>query len=288
MLRSMPSDINTQSTALIAAIQLNSRDSITQNLASALVQLKLAKKEGAYCAVLPENFAWMGEEKTAHLTAEPNGSGRIQTFLSESAKSLGLWIIGGSHRLRPKNNNDSRATNSTLVFDPKGKQRARYDKIHLFDADISDGNAYRESSTIEPGDTLCVVDTGIAKIGLSICYDLRFPEMYRALADQGADIIVVPAAFTAVTGQAHWEILLRARAIENQVYIIAPSQTGTHFEGRTTWGHSMCINPWGEIVSEVRSQIANCYCHFNAEELARIRSEMPVQSHRRTGFGKIE
>jgi predicted amidohydrolase len=277
----MPDNTKLTALPLFAAIQLNSGDTLDANLDTAFIQLEIAKAKGAMCAVLPENFAWMGDEHKGIQVAETEGSGRAQQFLSQSAKELDLWIIGGSHRLIVPNDKDQRITNTMLVFDPAGKQSARYDKIHLFDAEVNDGTPYRESATFKAGESLVVVDLGFARVGLSICYDVRFPEMYQALRNMGADIIVVPAAFTVPTGQAHWEILLRARAIENQVYIIAPAQCGTHTNGRKTWGHSLCIDPWGEIISDLRNQPGNIYCPFDAEKIKTIRGQMPVTQHHR-------
>lgn len=281
----MPINQTQPALPLFAAIQLNSNNSVEENLNTVHKQLKLAAEQGADCAVLPETFAWMGSDKDANSSAEYEGSGDIQQFLSNQANDLNIWIIGGSNRLKHKN--DSRYTNTTLVFDPHGKQCARYDKIHLFDAQVNDGSPYLESDTFRPGTSLGLVDMGFAKIGLTICYDLRFPALYATLAHQGADIIVVPAAFTVPTGRAHWETLLRARAIENQVYIIAPAQTGTHSHGRKTWGHSLCIDPWGEIINEKTQGVGNIYCQFNAEKLDKLRHEMPVKHHHRPEYYKI-
>lgn len=277
----MPGNVKSTVPSLFAAIQLNSGDVLDANLDAAFIQLKSAKAKGAMCAVLPENFAWMGDEHKGIQVAETEGYGQVQQFLSQSAKELELWIIGGSHRLIVPNDKDQRITNTMLVFDPTGKQTARYDKIHLFDAEVNDGTPYRESATFKAGESLLIVDLGFARVGLSICYDVRFPEMYQALRNMGADIIVVPAAFTVPTGQAHWEILLRARAIENQVYIIAPAQCGTHTNGRKTWGHSLCIDPWGEIISDLKNQPGNIYCPFDAEKIKTIRGQMPVAQHHR-------
>lgn len=265
---------------LIAAIQMNSGDDIEANLQHALEQLAEAREQGATCAVLPENFAWMGPERDNASVAEAPGSGPVQSFLSQAARELGLWLIGGSHKLRIEGN-DQRISNSTLIFNPEGDQIARYDKLHLFDADVDDGNSYRESATIRPGESLVTANLGFARVGLTICYDVRFPELYQALRGQGADIIVVPAAFTVPTGRAHWKPLLRARAIENQVYIIAPAQGGAHPAGRHTWGHSLCIDPWGEVVGELGDQPGILYCPFNAGKLTRIRAQMPVANHKR-------
>jgi predicted amidohydrolase len=223
----------------------------------------------------------MGDENAAYHTAEPEGHGPVQKFLSETAKELGLWIIGGSHRITVPNDNDHRVTNTTLVYNPDGELPARYDKIHLFDAEVNDGTAYRESATIKAGESIVVVDLGFARVGLTICYDIRFPELYQLLRYEGADLIVVPSAFTVPTGRAHWKPLLRARAIENQVYIIAPAQCGTHSNGRKTWGHSLCINPWGEVISKLKNKPGNIYCPFDISALDKIRNQMPVAAHHR-------
>lgn len=265
---------------VLAAIQLNSGDSLDGNLETARTMLASAASNGVDCAILPENFAWMGREQNAWQHAEQEGHGVVQEFLSASAKELGIWICGGSHRFVVPGDTQH-VTNTTLVFDPDGQQRARYDKIHLFDADVNDGTPYRESATIHPGDKLVVVDAGFARIGLTICYDLRFPELYQALRAMNAEIIIVPAAFTVPTGQAHWKPLLRARAIENQVYIIAAAQCGTHPAGRTTYGHSLCINPWGEVISDGGEAPGIIYCPFDAQKLHRIRHKMPVSTHHR-------
>lgn len=276
----MPENPNI-SQPLFAAIQLNSSDNLYANLEVSHQQLKAASQAGAVCAVLPENFAWMGDEKAADKTVESEGHGPVQQFLSDTAKELGLWIIGGSHRLLVPDDKEHRVTNTTLVYNPEGALAARYDKIHLFDADVNDGTAYLESATIKAGESIVVVDMGFARVGLSICYDIRFPELYQALHKKGADVIVVPTAFTVPTGRAHWKPLLRARAIENQTYIIAPAQCGTHSNGRQTWGHSLCINPWGEVISKLKNQPANIYCSFDAVSLNKIRHKMPVAGHHR-------
>lgn len=266
---------------LFAAIQLSSSDDLNANLEATYMQLDTARQAGAACAILPENFAWMGDEHAAENIAEPEGRGPVQQFLSETAKELGLWIIGGSHRLIVPNDKKQRVTNTTLVYNPYGDLAARYDKIHLFDADVNDGTPYLESASFKAGKKIVVVDMGIARVGLSICYDLRFPELYQALGNKNADAIVVPAAFTVPTGQAHWQLLLRARAIENQVYIIAPAQCGTHSNGRKTWGHSLCINPWGEIISELKNQPGTIFCPIDIDAMNTVRREMPVAKHHR-------
>lgn len=266
---------------IFAAIQLTSTDSLADNLQTSFQQLKKAQENGAICAVLPENFAWMGAEHEPISVAEVDGSGPVQTFLSKTAKALQIWIIGGSHKLIVEGDAKRRITNTTLVYKPDGTRSNRYDKIHLFDADVGEETPYFESEKYKAGNILSLVDMGFARVGLSICYDLRFPAMYQALRQQGADIIVVPTAFTVPTGAAHWQPLLRARAIENQVYIIAPAQCGTHANGRKTWGHSLCIDPWGEIVSEIANKPGNIYCPIDSQKLAEIRSNMPVIKHQR-------
>ncbi len=266
---------------LLAAIQLNSSDKLEENLKTAFIQLKAAKQNGAACAMLPENFAWLGDEDKARHTAETEGHGQVQEFLSQSASELELWIIGGSHRIIAPDDKNSRVTNTTLVYNPDGALAARYDKIHLFDAEVNDGIAYCESATIKAGESLVVADLGFTRVGLSICYDIRFPELYQALRNKGAEIIVVPSAFTVPTGQAHWQPLLRARAIENQVYIIAPAQCGTHSNGRKTWGHSLCIDPWGEIISQLENHPGNIYCPFDVDSMNELRKQMPVADHHR-------
>ena len=277
----MPDTIQTDTPPLFAAIQLNSSDDLQANLETSRLQLIAAKQAGAVCAVLPENFAWMGDESEAGNIAELEGHGPVQTFLSDIAKELGLWIIGGSHRLIVPNDQEHRVTNTTLVYNPDGQPAARYDKIHLFDANVNDGTSYHESATFKAGESIVVIDMGFARVGLSICYDIRFPELYQALRHKKADVIVVPAAFTVPTGRAHWKPLLRARAIENQVYIFAPAQCGTHSNGRETWGHSLCIDPWGEVISMLKDQPGNIYCPFDIQVVDKIRTQMPVAGHHR-------
>jgi len=271
-------------TGRIAAIQLNSGEDLQANLACAYAQLENAKQKGAYCAVLPENFAWMELESQAQTATETYGKGPVQDFLQQTARELQLWLIGGSHRIEVPDDAHSRAYNSCLVYDPQGERHGRYDKIHLFDADVNDGRAYRESDAIKAGRHASVINTGFAKIGLTICYDLRFPGLFHALRKQGADIIVVPAAFTATTGRAHWKALLRARAIENQVYIIASAQCGIHPYGRKTWGHSMCIDPWGKVLEQLKAKPGNIGCKIDRQKIADIRQKMPVLDHHRAPY----
>ena len=265
----------------IAAIQLNSGEHLQENLRAAYTQLEQATHKGANCAVLPENFAWMGHDSKAAEFTEAFGHGEAQHFLQQTAQDLEIWLIGGGQRIDVNIEGDKRAYNTSLVYNPQGEQIARYDKIHLFDADVSDGQAYLESDTIKAGEHTTLFDTGVARIGLSICYDLRFPALFQSLRQQGADVIVVPAAFTATTGKAHWKSLLRARAIENQLYIIAPAQCGTHPYGRETWGHSLCIDPWGDIIDELGNEPGNILCNIDRQKVADLRQKMPLFTHQR-------
>jgi predicted amidohydrolase len=273
--------------ALISAIQMNSTADVAANLATAGRLLAEARAAGAVLAALPENFAIMGARDTDKLAhAEPYGHGPIQDWLAATAQRLGLWIVAGTVPVAV-DGDPGRVWAASLVFDADGRQRARYDKIHLFDVDVpsASGERYRESRTIAHGDPsgFAVVDTPAGRLGLSVCYDLRFPELYRQLAGMGAEILCVPAAFTARTGEAHWEILLRARAIENQCYVIAPGETGSHAGGRQTWGHSLIVGPWGELLAcrEAGEGLATAAVDLTA--LQALRASFPNLSQRRIG-----
>ena len=235
----------------VAAVQMNSGNDAAANLATAARLLQSAAAQGARLAVLPENFSLMARhdaEKRAH--AESDGAGPVQEFLAATAASLRLWIVAGSVPI--KRGDSDRNAQSCLVYDERGVRVARYDKIHLFDVELPDrAESYRESATMAPGDTVVALDTPVGRLGLSICYDVRFPELYRRLQAAGAQWLVVPAAFTAASGEAHWETLLRARAIENLCYVVASAQCGTHPSGRQTWGHSMIIDHWGRILAQL-------------------------------------
>lgn len=272
---------------LISAIQMNSTPVVADNLATAGRLLRQARDAGAVLAALPENFAIMGARDTDKLAfAEPFGHGPIQDWLAETARTLGLWIVAGTVPVAV-DGDPSRVWAASLVFDAEGTQRARYDKIHLFDVDVpsASGERYRESKTIAHGaaDGFAVIDTPAGKLGLSVCYDVRFPELYRQLAAMGAEILCVPAAFTAKTGEAHWEILLRARAIENQCYVIAPGETGTHAGGRQTWGHSMVVGPWGEVLAVVDAGEGVATAAVDVPALHALRAGFPNLSQRRIG-----
>ena len=271
----------------IAAIQMNSTPVVADNLATAGRLLTEAADAGAVLAALPENFAIMGAKETDKLAhAETFGRGPIQDWLAATAQKLGLWIVAGTVPVAVEGD-PGRVWAASLVFDASGAQVSRYDKIHLFDVDVpsASGERYRESRTIARGaaDGFAVVDTPAGKLGLSVCYDLRFPELYRELAGRGAEILCVPAAFTAKTGLAHWEILLRARAIENQCYVLAPGETGTHAGGRQTWGHSMIVGPWGEVLAGVEAGDGIATAATDIPALHALRAGFPNLSQRRIG-----
>ena len=266
---------------LAAAVQMHSGDDLAGNLEQAKSLLEEASGKGAVLAVLPENFALMprrSRQKTE--IAERPGDGPIQTFLSGTAERLNLWIVAGS---LPLVSPDSRRTyGASLVFDPAGALRAVYRKIHLFDVDLADSReSYRESRSMYPGDEIVVVPTPLGTLGLSICYDLRFPELYRELVDAGAQLLSVPAAFTETTGRAHWHTLLRARAVENLAYVIAPGQTGTHPDGRSTYGHSVIVDPWGKVLGELEEGSGVVVAPIDLERVERLRNEFPALANRR-------
>ncbi len=271
---------------MIAAIQMTSGAEVAANLASAGRLLAEARTQGAELAVLPENFALMGARESDKLAvAEGEGAGPIQDFLADAARRLAMWIVAGTVPLKTREAN--RVAAACLVFDAGGVRVARYDKIHLFDVDITRGDPegverYRESASIAPGPLdAVVVDTPLGKLGLSVCYDLRFPELFRALTAAGAEILAVPSAFTERTGAAHWDVLLRARAIENQCYVVAPGQWGTHPGGRRTFGHSMIVDPWGRVLAQRETGEGVVVASVPREPLAQLRRTFPVLQHRR-------
>ena len=264
----------------VAAIQMVSGAALQTNLDSAARLLAQAAAQGAELAVLPEYFCVMGLRDTDKLQIqETAGDGMIQAFLSHSASTLGIWIVGGT--LPMATSNPGRARNCSLAYAPSGQCVARYDKIHLFR--FADGlEDHDETRVLEPGTqpvsfALASRDGAVYKVGMSICYDLRFPELYRAL---NADLLLVPSAFTAVTGQAHWEVLLRARAIENQAYVLAPAQGGTHENRRRTWGHSMLIDPWGEILAQRADGEGLVMGDVSNARLQDVRVRLPALNHR--------
>ena len=267
----------------VAALQMNSGAVLQANLELAERLLADAAVEGCELAVLPENFALMperGTDKARH--AEEPGSGPIQDFLAEAARRHGLWVVAGSLPLVSPGINANRVFGACPVYDPNGVQRAMYRKIHLFDVDLTDNEeSYRESNSMYPGEDVVSVAGPFGRIGLTICYDLRFPELYRRLVDQGATLFTVPAAFTVTTGNAHWHTLLRARAIENLAYVIAPGQFGSHPDNRATYGHSLICDPWGRVLAEQAAGNGVVSATIDLEQQAKLRREFPALSNRR-------
>lgn len=266
-----------------AALQMNSSSDVTANLELADSLLAEAAKDKCVLAVLPENFALMperGTDKAKH--AEQPGEGPIQDFLASAAKRHGLWVVAGSMPLVSPEIDNERVYGACPVYDPSGEVRAIYRKIHLFDVDLVDKQeSYRESRSMYPGDDLVVVDTPCGRIGLSICYDLRFPEMYRRLVDDGATLFTVPAAFTETTGKAHWHTLLRARAIENLAYVIAPGQYGRHPDNRSTFGYSLICDPWGRVLAERAEGNGVVAADIDPQLPLNLRREFPALDNRR-------
>ena len=264
-------------TVRLASVQMVSSTCVEDNMAAVRRLVAGAVVDGAQLVVLPEFFPMIGATDEARLAIrETPGQGPLQSMLAEVAATHGVWLVGGSIPLL--GSDPGRALNSTLVFDPQGQQISRYDKMHLFGFKAG-AESYDESLSIEAGCEPVTFDTPFARIGLSICYDLRFPEYFRRLGE--VDILILPAAFTATTGEAHWEVLLRARAIENQCYVIASAQGGRHETGRKTWGHSMIIDPWGEILSVLPSGEGWVCADFNRQRLETIRHRLPALKHRR-------
>ncbi len=267
----------------VAAIQMNSQADVDGNLQLAGGLLANAAEDGCSLAVLPENFALMprkSRDKARH--AEAPGAGPIQSFLAEAARQHGMWIVGGSIPLESPESD--RVYGACPVYDSTGEQRALYRKIHLFDVKLPDREeSYQESYSMYPGDETATVATPFGTIGLTICYDLRFPELYRRLVDNGATVFTVPAAFTTVTGKAHWQTLLRTRAIENLAYVIAPGQYGEHPDRRSTYGHSMVIDPWGRPLAELAAGNGHVAADFDPELPGKLRSEFPALANRRIG-----
>ena len=266
-----------------AVIQMVSQDDVLANLQRATALLERAAAGGARLAVLPENFAAMGRRDAAAIgRAEALGEGPILPWLKRTARDLRLWIVAGTLPLPPVGQPGAKAHACSLLVDEHGEIAARYDKLHLFDVDVADNRGrYRESDDYAHGSQVVVADTPVGRLGLSVCYDLRFPELYSALRAAGAELISAPAAFTAVTGAAHWEVLIRARAIETQCYVLAAAQGGVHPGPRETHGQAAIIDPWGRIVVQQARGEAVLLATRDPEEQASIRARMPVLTHRR-------
>ncbi|WP_435874690.1 carbon-nitrogen hydrolase family protein [Pandoraea capi] len=267
----------TDSPVRVAAAQMVSAPDVSRNLQDAARLVAEAADAGAQLVLLPEYFCYMGQRDTDKLALrETPGSGPIQDFLAETARRHGVWLIGGTLPLAAPE--PERVLNTTLVFSPEGAPAARYDKIHLFNF-VKGEEAYDEARTIRPGDAVRTFEAPFGRVGLSVCYDLRFPELYRAMGD--CTLMVVPAAFTYTTGRAHWELLLRARAVENQCYVLASAQGGHHENGRRTWGHSMLIDPWGDIVAQRDTEGAGVVVgEIDPARLAGVRQSLPAWRHR--------
>lgn len=266
-----------------AVLQMTSGASVEANLAMARSLLERARAAGAVLAVLPENFSIMGRNEEDKLAvAEDLGEGPIQACLARTAKELRLWIVGGTIPIKAADE-PQRVSAASLVFDDTGKFVGRYDKIHLFDVDIPQREErYRESATIAPGTAQNVVKTAVGRVGMSVCYDVRFPELFRSLQAQGAEVFTVPSAFTAPTGRAHWELLLRARAVENLCYVLAAAQGGVHENGRETYGDSLIVDPWGHVLARVAEPGPGlALAEIDLTLQNDLRTRFPVLNHRR-------
>jgi nitrilase len=268
----------------VAAVQMTSNHVVAENLRLAGQLLRQARDLGASVACLPENFAFIGLRDADKLEiAESDGDGPVQEFLSDTAAELGLWILGGTINLR--GGADGRVANASLLIDAGGRRVARYDKIHLFDVTIPGRNEqYRESATVLPGRGIVVADTPAGRLGMSVCYDMRFPELYRELVAQGAEWLAMPAAFTVPTGRAHWETLLRARAIENLCYVVAPAQVGMHSSGRETYGDSLIVDYWGQVLSRLDKGSGVITADFDLKQQSDARARFPALENRRLGL----
>lgn len=267
----------------LAVIQMASQADIRENLDNARRLLEQAAENGAKLAVLPENFAAMGRRDWAALgQAEAQGAGPVLPWLWQTARDLGLWIVAGTLPLPPDDRPEGKPCACSLLIDEQGERVARYDKLHLFDVQVADTQGrYCESDDFAHGNRLVVVDTPVGRLGMTICYDLRFAELYNALRAAGAELISVPSAFTEVTGMAHWQVLIRARAIETQSYILAANQVGAHPGGRKTYGHSAIVDPWGRIQENRSATEGVLSVQRDVFEQTQIRQRMPVLEHRR-------
>jgi len=273
---------------IVAAIQMTSSHVVADNLAAAGRLLREAKDRGAEVACLPENFSFIGLKDSDKLeVAEDDGQGPVQDFLARTARELKLWILGGSTPI--KGDSARRVANTSLLYDDAGKRVARYDKIHLFDVTVPGRNErYLESKHVMPGEHVVVADTPVGRLGLSVCYDMRFPELYRALVARGAEWLSMPAAFTVPTGQAHWETLLRARAIENLCYVAAPAQAGTHTSGRATYGDTLIVDYWGQVLARLAQGVGVITAQFDLGQQAETRATFPALENRRLALPSDE
>lgn len=269
----------------IACVQVNAGDDVAANMDAAIAHAREAREQGARFLTFPENVAFMAPDgKGVREAASPESSHEALARFRALAKELDAWLLVGSLAVVP-DGGDGRVANRCFVLDDKGETVARYDKIHMFDVTLAGGESYRESSTYQAGDKAVVVETPFGRLGLSICYDLRFPYLYRALAKGGAEIITVPSAFTRATGRVHWHTLLRARAIETGCFVVAPAQCGSHPRGRETYGHSLIIDPWGKVIAEGDEAPGVIVADIDRTAVARARGQIPSLDHDRDFTG---
>ncbi|QDF96462.1 acyltransferase [Azoarcus sp. DD4] len=260
----------------VAAVQTVSGPDVAANLREVAALIAAAADDGARLVALPEYFPLISADETAKVSLrEREGQGPLQDFLAEAAARHGVWLVGGTIPMVASS--DHKVRNTTLVFNDRGEQVVRYDKIHLFGFQRG-AERYDEAATIEPGRQVVSFDSPAGRTGLSVCYDLRFPELFRAMGEP--DLIILPAAFTYTTGRAHWEVLLRARAIENQCYVMAPAQGGRHPSGRVTWGHSMIVDPWGEVLACREEGWGFVAADVDFSRIASVRASLPALNHR--------
>lgn len=262
----------------VGLIQMTSGPAPELNLSYIKQQVMQLAQQGAELIVTPENALVFGSRSDYHQVAEPLADGPLQKALASIADEYGVWLLIGSMPISRHNG----VTTTCLLFSPQGELVCHYDKLHMFDVDVADEHRrYRESETFTPGQQVVDYSTPFAHLGLTICYDVRFPALYSELARLGANVITIPAAFTAVTGRAHWQTLLRARAIETQAWVIAVNQVGTHPCGRETWGHSMVISPWGEVIASLTDQVGNILVDIDLSQVEQLRAAMPIRQHAR-------
>jgi predicted amidohydrolase len=262
----------------IAAVQMTSGADKAQNLETAARLIRKASESGCKFVGVPENFAWLGPEPERAANAETL-EGETLARMAELARGLSITLLAGS--VLETGAPGGRLYNTSVLFGPDGARLGVYRKIHLFDVEVGDGQTYRESAAVAPGTEVVVADAPFGKVGLSVCYDLRFPELYRQHAEGGAILLTVPAAFTLMTGKDHWEVLLRARAIENQAYVVAPAQQGHHPKDRLTWGHAMVVDPWGLVTARASEGEGLAMAELDLDYLAKVRRGLPALQHRR-------
>ena len=265
---------------LVAAAQMTSTSDRVRNREAALRLVNEAADRGANLVGLPENFGFMGRDEERIAGAE-TVDGPTVSALREAARSRGIFVLAGSIAERVAA--PGKTANTSVLVSDEGEIVASYRKIHLFDVAIPDGARYAESETVEPGDRVVTAETALGRIGLTVCYDLRFPELYRRLSAEGADLLCIPAAFTLFTGKDHWEVLVRARAIENLAYVVAPAQVGRHSANRVTYGNAMVVDPWGTVLARCGDGEGVCVAPFSRDRLEQVRREIPALQHRKLG-----